>query len=112
MKEYTYDDYTVLVGESAKENWNILSGSKCNDIFFHLSSFPSCYVILRSSNNVNDTVPNKMIHICAELCKQNTKYKNMKNIKVDYCLCSNVIFGNSVGVVSYKSNHKVKYIMI
>ena len=108
MKLYNFENYSCKVGESAKENWNLLDNSADNDYFFHLSSFPSCYVILECVNNVDK----KMIYMAASLCKDNTKYKHMKDLKVDYCSCSNVKKGNSVGVVTYKSNNKVSRVKI
>ena len=45
-------------------------------------------------------------------CKLNTKYKNLKNIKVDYTLCDNVEKGEFVGELIYKSNRKVLSIKV
>lgn len=98
-------DYQCFVGSNAKENWQLLSESNPTDIIFHLHSFPSCYVILK---NDSDTFPNSdIIQETAIICKTNTKYKNLKNIKVDYTFCRNVEKGNVVGEMIYKSNKKV-----
>lgn len=108
MKLYNFENYTCKVGESASENWYLFDNSKDTDYFFHLSSFPSCYVILECENKVDK----KMIHKAASLCKDNTKYKHLKDVKVDYCICGNVKKGNSVGVVVYRSNNKVLHVKI
>ena len=53
-----------------------------------------------------------MIYIGALLCKNNTKYRNVPNIKVDYCRCSNLIKGDKVGEVIFKSKRQVTQIKI
>ena len=35
---------TFKIGKNSKENWELLNENK-NYLWFHLSSFPSCYVI-------------------------------------------------------------------
>ena len=108
MKEVYIQDIKALIGSNAKENWNILDLANPDDVFFHLSSFPSCYLILESEG-----IPEyETINESALCCKNNTKYRNVPNIKVDYTLCSNVIKGTKVGEVIYKSNKKVFQIKI
>jgi predicted ribosome quality control (RQC) complex YloA/Tae2 family protein len=108
MKTFNFNNLNIKVGTSAKENWNILSESKPYHLFFHLSSFPSCFVILEC--NEDTIISNDVLQECANICKSNTKYRNMKNIKVDYTHCENVIKEKNVGEVSYKSNRKIKQI--
>ena len=110
MKTFNFDNINIKLGTSAKENWNILSESEPYNLFFHLSSFPSCYVILEC--NEDTIINNDILQECAKICKLNTKYKNMKNIKVDYTRCDNVMKAKNVGEVFYKSNRKVKQIQI
>jgi predicted ribosome quality control (RQC) complex YloA/Tae2 family protein len=107
MKEFNINNIKIKVGTNANENWKILSDSLDCHTFLHLSSFPSCYVIIEYEG-----IPElDIIKEAANICKINTKYKNLKNIKVDYTLCSNVIKGDIVGEVFYKSNKKVKQIL-
>jgi predicted ribosome quality control (RQC) complex YloA/Tae2 family protein len=97
--------YQCFVGSNAKENWQLLSESVLTDILFHLHSFPSCYVILK---NENEAFPEMdIIKEAAIICKTNTKYKNLKDIKVDYTFCRNIEKGEKVGELIYKSNKKV-----
>jgi len=110
MKEIIVHDIKCKIGSNAVENWDILAESKPYYLFFHLSSFPSCFLILECDENLY--VDNKIIEESAILCKQNTKYKNLKNIKVDYTLCKNIEKGNKTGQVFYKSNRQVKTIKI
>jgi predicted ribosome quality control (RQC) complex YloA/Tae2 family protein len=101
------EDIYVL-GENAQDNWKILSESSPNDYFFHLSSFPSCYVILKCE----DIPTLEHLTRASEICKSATKYRNLRNIKVDYCMCSNVKKGSVVGEAVFVSNRKVKQIKI
>ena len=106
MKEFIVNNVKIKVGSNADENWKLLSESKDTNVFLHLSSFPSCYVIIETDGILDKYV----LKEAANICKNNTKYKNLKNIKVDYTLCSNVFKGDKVGEIVYKSNKKVKQI--
>jgi len=104
MKVLTSEGLVYKRGENAQDNWNLLEQAKEDHIFFHLSKFPSCYVIMEV-NNTNFSID--MCIIGAEFCKSGTKYKHMKDVKVDYCKCSNLIKGSETGQVIYKSKGKV-----
>ena len=103
MKTIQVGDYTCLIGGNAQENWDILTQAKKGYVFFHLSAFPSCYVILQTEEKVDDTV----LQECANLCLKNTKYRNLKNVYVDYTLVSNVKKGEKVGEVYYRKERDV-----
>lgn len=108
MKEFVVENIKIKVGSNAAENWKILDESSENNIFLHLKSFPSCYVII----DCEEYPSMEIINQAAKICKNNTKYKNMKNIKVDYTLRKNVIKGELVGEIFYKSNKKVNNLCI
>lgn len=94
-----------VVGQNAQENWNLLDNSQPQWHFFHLSAFPSCYVILKADDPSNET-----INDAAKICLQNTKHRNAKNVLVDHTVCSNVQKGTVQGELQYKSRRKVKVI--
>ncbi len=108
MKEHIIDNIICKIGKNANENWELLDKAKDHHLLFHLSSFPSCYVILEC----NKEPTQEQIIECARLCKNNTKYKNMYNIYVDYTNCSNLQKGSKVGEIIFKSNKKVNKIKI
>ena len=75
----------ILIGKNQKGNDEILKSAKPDDLWFHLANLPSCHAIM-SIPSEDDTVTLKSkINYCVNLVKQNTKFKNAKNIKVD-CL--------------------------
>ena len=108
MKIFEFEGYTCYLGQTAKDNWKLLDKSKEHNLFFHLSSFPSGYVILDCTNSYTS----EMIIKAAEICKNGTKYRNLKNLKVDYCRCDNLIKGEKIGIVEFKSNRKVKQVKV
>lgn len=97
-----------ILGGNAQDNWNILEKAEPNHYFFHLTSFPSPYVILLCK----DTPLIEEIIFASQLCKEHTKYRNFKNIRVDYCPCSNVSKGDKIGEAVFYSIKKVKNIKI
>ena len=80
MKETITNNITYIIGENAKDNWDILDKADQNDVWFHLDKFTSPYVIMKST----DTSKINIIY-GANLCKENSKYKNLKNLKIVYC---------------------------
>ena len=107
MKMETFEEKIIKIGQSAKENWDLIDNSNQNYIWLHLDSFPSCHVVIEDENPSNE-----LLLEGARLCKENTKYRNLKNLKICYTTISNLKKGNEIGSVSYKSNRKVKYIQL
>lgn len=109
MKQTTIDNINCIIGENKKDNWDLLDKIKNDEYyFFHLSSFSSPYVFAETVY-LKD---NEIIKKIAQLCINNTKYKNLKNIKVDYCKVKNLKKGPNTGQVIYISNRKVTKIKI
>lgn len=103
MIETTVQGIPCKIGQTPKENWDIFSKAKPDHFFFHLKSFPSCYVILEC-----EEIPYiETIIECAKICKSHTKYKNVPNIYVEYCTCNNLRKTWTVGEVEYKRNRMV-----
>jgi len=108
MKIIEINKIKYIVGQNANENWQIFSSANPEYFLFHLTSFPSCYVILETE--IEPSMD--MIKTGALLCKQNTKYRNVPNIKVDYTKCKNIIKGENVGEIFFISNKKVNKIIV
>lgn len=96
----------IVIGSNAQENWGIIKDSDLSHIWFHLNSFPSPHVIIRSSNPSDEQVVD-----AAYLCKSRSKYKNVKNVKVVYTRIANLELAGEVGSVNIISKRKCKYII-
>jgi len=93
----TYPDNHINIGENASENDQLVKEAKQTDIWFHLTNLPSCHLII--SVDKKHPIDNSMIKFCATLVKQNTKYKNLPNVKVNYCPIKNVKRTKTKGAV-------------
>lgn len=100
------EDNTIIIGKNKEDNWKIFSEASNTDMWFHLDKFPSCYVVLKGEHS------KERIQLAAELCKNNTKYRNLKNVAVIYTEISNLKKGTEIGEVIIKNNKKVKKIII
>tara|TARA_R110002020_G_scaffold414012_3_gene623566 strand:- start:431 stop:751 length:321 start_codon:yes stop_codon:yes gene_type:complete len=106
MKVEEFNDTTIILGQNAQENWNLINFD-CDYIWLHLNSFPSCHVIIEDNNPEQE-----VLEYAAQLCKDNTKYRNLKNLKICYTKCNNLKKGKDIGSVVYKSKRQVKTILI
>lgn len=106
MKLFNEGETVIKLGKTAQENWDLLDTNE-NYIWMHLNSFPSGHIIIEH-NDPSD----EMLFICALHCKENTKYKNLKNLKICYTNVGNLSKGKEVGSVIFKSKRKVKYITV
>lgn len=96
----------IKYGKNNKENWQIIKEADPSDIWFHLDSFPSCHVIFHGVPSKNDIID------CATLCKEKSKYRNLKNLKIVYTVVNNLRLGEEVGSVYFKSVKKCNHIII
>ena len=106
MKEVVLNDTIIKVGANADENWMLVDSNK-EYTWLHLNSFPSCHVVIESAEPTQEE-----IMFAAQLCKQNTKYRNLRNLKICYTTCGNLKKGVKAGSVVYNSKRKVKYIVV
>lgn len=102
----TENNIVIKIGSNAKENWELVDSCE-HFTWLHLNSFPSCHVIIETINPSYED-----IFIAAQLCKENTKYKNLRNLKVCYTTCGNLKKGTDIGSVLYNSKRKVKTIIV
>ena len=113
MKTNELNNIKYYVGQNARENWQILDTAMSinnNYIWFHLNSFASPYVIMYAT--LDDLVGTD-ISICqylqygAELCKANSKYKFMKDIKIMYVSIKKLTKTEKVGEVDVSGKSKI-----
>ena len=106
MKIFEYKDISFIVGENSHENWNLLElYNNLNEkyIWFHLDSFPSCFVFMLSEDIMNTD----LLNYGALLCKNNTKYKNLKNIKICYTTINKLKKTENIGEVNIIGKKKI-----
>jgi predicted ribosome quality control (RQC) complex YloA/Tae2 family protein len=101
-------DIDYLLGKNAKDNFDIIDESKENDIWFHINGEPSCHVIAILEENIkyNKKELRQIVTQGALLCKENSKFKSMKNVDVVYTNVSNLCKTEILGTVSV-SNSKL-----
>ena len=110
MKRIIFNNINYVIGENAQDNWNILEEANninSDYIWFHLNSFPSCYVIMYSAlKDLLDNSYNIYLNYGAQLCKNNSKYKNMRDIKICYTSLKKLKKTQKIGevIVSGKKN--------
>lgn len=103
MKHFLFKNVDIYLGENKQENWKLLETSCENEFFIHLNSFPSGHVKVQT-----ETFDQEIILYAGKICRQYSKYKNLKDIKICYCKYSNLLKGKEIGEVIFKSNRKVK----
>lgn len=103
--EHCKEYYKLYVGESAIENWKLLSRAKPWYYFFHLKNLPSGYGMLICEND--EKIDKRVLIKSGEFVKTNTKYRNQNNVKVEYTLYNNVKRGDNTGEAIYKNNKSV-----
>ena len=111
MKEFEFENIKYYVGRTAKENWELLDNAKKdnpNYIWFHLNSFASPYVIMFSTlDNMNNDDINEYIHYGANLCKEYSKYKFLKDIKIMYTSIKNLSKTDKLGEVDITGKYNI-----
>ena len=105
----------ITSGQNAQDNFDLIDkyaeGVEGAELFwFHLESFSSPHVILEVPVEIEKEA---YIRIAAEYTKSSTKkHKNRPNLVIIYTPLFNVVKTENVGEVFFKSNRKVKKIII
>jgi len=106
MKEVVIDNITYRVGRNAADNTQLIKDSNRQWTWFHLDKFPSCHVVVCSSE-----LDERIVLNAAGLVKEHSKYK-FKNIGINYCKIDNLRQGLVSGSVSFISIRKVTLIHV
>ena len=97
----------MRIGKDAAENWKIFDEADEEDVWVHLKSFPSPHVILKEEN-----ISEKNILEASHLCKDSSKFKNLKNIKIVNCKVKYLQKGDVVGTIIMLRPRKCNYVKI
>ena len=114
MKDSNFKNINFYIGKTAQENWDLLDTStKINNdyIWFHLNSFPSCYVIMYSTIKDLESLysPNEVqefLNYGANLCKENSKYSYLNDLKILYSPLKKLKKTEKVGEVIVSGKRK------
>lgn len=103
MKIYYFNDNKTIIkiGNNAKENQQLLNKSSQNDLWFHLHDNPSPHAIIHGPY---DKI---IINFAATMVKENSKFKNYKNIKVIYLERKNIKLTKKDGEVILKKTPNI-----
>ena len=115
MKTIEYKNINFYIGSNANDNWKILQDSiniNNNYIWFHLNSFPSPYVIMHSTmeelkKNLTQNEVDDILFTGANLCKQNSKYKYLNQLKIIYTSLKKLSKGSEIGEVIIKGKTNI-----
>lgn len=115
MKKIEYNNIFFIIGQNAQENWNIFDENKKfnqNYIWFHLNSFASPYVIMQSTLDelnckFNQSEIDDILNYGATLCKENSKYKFLNDLKIMYCPLKKLTKGTKIGEVFISGKTKI-----
>tara|TARA_X000001036_G_C20578978_1_gene765918 strand:- start:590 stop:931 length:342 start_codon:yes stop_codon:yes gene_type:complete len=109
MKKLYISDYIAYIGENKDENHLLVSNARINcyfnDIWIHISDYPSAHCIIRNPNN--DRIPNCILKRCAlEIKRNNNKCKSIQKLMFDIVKIKYVKPTNNIGEVEILSNCK------
>ena len=99
-----YEDTIFKVGKNAKENWKLLEENQ-EYMWFHLDSFPSGHCIVESPE-----LNKEIIKLASMIVKENSKYKNYKNLGVKYLQIKNIKKTKNPGEVKLLKKGEVFFI--
>ena len=95
-----------LIGKNQQDNFNIIDKASKNDIWFHIHEKSSAHVIAIIPENLDKKQIYYIIKQGAIICKQISKYKNQKDIKIIYTNVNNIKKTNIIGSVIL-DNYKI-----
>ena len=95
MFEIKENEILYRLGKNAKENHLLIDDADKNDWWFHLDNLPSGHCIVEKTEELQISE----IIFAANLVKNNSKYKNNRNLKVCYTQVKNIKKGKNPGQV-------------
>lgn len=94
---------TLIIGQNAKDNHDIIKQADPTDLWFHVSNYPSAHVILQPASDKA-----ALIYKAALSAKLNSKAAKFPNVLIVYTPVSNVIPTQTAGEVTFKNtNNKI-----
>ncbi len=88
-----YDDVKYLVGKNAADNWKLIENADDTDLWIHLQNTSSSHVIIENTKELT----NDHIIFGCELCREHSKERNTKKLRVSVLEKKYVKKGKCVG---------------
>lgn len=98
-----------IVGGNAQENHDIIDAADPDDLWFHLTGQASCHVICKLPEGI-EIDRKSMLKIAkqgAVICKENSSYKRIKNVEIDYTHVKNITKLEKPGAVIILNGKKM-----
>jgi len=93
-----YKDFTILIGETQKDNQSILDDAGPDDYWVHVSDYSSAHGLVQNPDGVR--ISPKILKQCCHLVKQKTnKCKSMKKLKFDVTKIKHLTMTDTPGQV-------------
>ena len=85
-------EVNYIVGKNAADNFDIIDESTGRDIWFHIENEPSGHIVAKMPElTLNKKQLRQIITQGAVVCKENSKFKSMKNVKIVFTYVENVV---------------------
>jgi predicted ribosome quality control (RQC) complex YloA/Tae2 family protein len=105
MRTVEIDDYTVIIGENAKENDELVKESAPNDIWLHLENMSSAHIVIKTNDK---EPPKRVINMAASLFARYSPKKVTGRYNVIWTEIKNVKTTTTAGCVVPKKMRKIK----
>ena len=69
MKTFTFQGFTIVAGQNARENDILTMTASCSDLWFHAEDVPGSHVLIRNSENVPEDVIQYAAKLAVKLSK-------------------------------------------
>ena len=97
-------EYTILIGQNAKQNTELIKESDPDDLWFHLEKESSCFVILKNNGDYIDKeyikqVASKLYKYKKKHNLDNIIYTQVKNVRVT--TTPGLVVPSNITVINY-----------
>jgi predicted ribosome quality control (RQC) complex YloA/Tae2 family protein len=69
MKTFSFQGFTIVAGQSARENDILTMTASCSDLWFHAEDVPGSHVLIRNSENATEDVIQYAAKLAVKLSK-------------------------------------------
>ena len=92
-------DIVYTIGKSAQDNHDIIDEANPTDLWFHVEDNSSSHVIAKLDESYDRKQLKYIVKQGAILCKQHSRYSNVKQLNIIYTIIENISKTNIPGSV-------------